>query len=272
MSLGCSPEPDQTLARIAADRRRAGGIRHERPHVREGRAGGARAAVRQHGPCRAGESAIAMIGAGRESYKRPFDLCVVGAAALALLPVWAVLCVTIPLAIRLESRGPVLYRQVRLGRGGRAFTLWKFRTMVNGAERETGPVWATRRDPRVTRVGRLLRRWHLDELPQVVNVVRGEMSLVGPRPERPTLAARAERAAPGFSRRLAVRPGIAGLAQAQGAGHRDPRAKLRYDLQYISRMGPWLDLVLCARCVRRVLGRRLRAFWTRRGRASPRAA
>lgn len=208
----------------------------------------------------------------RESYKRPFDLGVIALAAFALLPVWVVLCAAIPLAIRLESRGPALYRQVRLGRGGRPFTLWKFRTMVDGAERDTGPVWAARRDPRVTRVGRVLRRWHLDELPQVVNVLRGEMSLVGPRPERPALAERAARTAPGFSLRLAVRPGIAGLAQMRGAGHRDPRVKLRYDLQYIASMGPWLDLRLGVLCVRRVLRRRLRALRARRNRTSPRAA
>ena len=208
-----------------------------------------------------------MTEAGRESYKRPFDLGVVALLAVALLPLWVALAVIIPLAIRLDSRGPVLYRQVRLGHRGRAFTLWKYRTMVDGAERDSGPVWAAWRDVRVTRVGRVLRRWHLDELPQVVNVVRGEMSLVGPRPERPALAALVERAAPGFSRRLAVRPGIAGLAQARGAGHRDPRAKLRYDLHYISRMGPWLDLTLCVLCVRRVLGGRLRALRTGRDRA-----
>ena len=208
----------------------------------------------------------------RESYKRPFDLCVVALAMLALLPLWVVLCAVIPLAIRLESRGPALYRQVRLGRGGQPFTLWKFRTMVDGAERDSGPVWAARRDPRVTRVGRVLRRWHLDELPQVVNVLRGEMSLVGPRPERPALAARAAQAAPGFPRRLAVRPGIAGLAQMRGASHRDPRAKLRYDLQYIASMGPRLDLRLGVLCARRVLRSRLRALRAGRDRTSPRAA
>ena len=218
-----------------------------------------------------GEIGIGTMETGRESYKRPFDLCVIATAAVALLPLWAVLLVVIPLAIRLESRGPALYRQTRLRRGGRTFTLWKFRTMADGAERDTGPVWAAWRDARVTGVGRVLRRWHLDELPQVVNVVRGEMSLVGPRPERPALAARVERAVPGFSRRLAVRPGIAGLAQAPGAGHRDPRAKLHHDLRYIARMGPWLDLGLCLACVRRVLGRRLRAPGAGRSRSSPRA-
>ena len=195
-----------------------------------------------------------MTGTVRESWKRPFDLCTVALAALLLLPLWLLLAAAIPLAIRLESRGPVLYRQARLGRGGRVFVMLKFRTMADGAERLTGPVWAARGDPRATRVGRVLRRWHLDELPQVANVVRGEMSLVGPRPERPELAARIERQVPGFAGRLRVRPGIAGLAQARGAGHRNPGRKLRYDLHYIETMGPWRDVVLLAQCALRGLG------------------
>ena len=119
-------------------------------------------------------------------------------------------------------------------------------------------MWAVRGDPRATRVGGFLRRWHLDELPQAVNVIRGEMSLVGPRPERPELAARIEREVPGFAGRLRVRPGIAGLAQAHGAGHRNPGRKLHYDLIYIETMGAWLDVKLCAQCVLRVLGGGLR--------------
>ena len=189
----------------------------------------------------------------RGRYKRPFDLCLVMATLLPLLPVWVVLCVAIPLAIRLESRGPPLYRQTRLGRGGRAFTVIKFRTMIDGAEAHTGPVWAAWRDARTTRVGRVLRRLHLDELPQLVNVLRGEMSLVGPRPERPELAARFEREIPDFRVRLRVRPGIMGLAQARSAYNLHPRHKLHYDMLYMSRMSPWLDLKLCVLCVRKVL-------------------
>ena len=190
----------------------------------------------------------------RVPWKRPFDLALVLAAALLLLPLWTALAVAVALAVRLESPGPVLYRQARLGLGGRVFTIVKFRTMVDGAERCTGPVWAARRDPRVTRVGGVLRRWHLDELPQALNILRGEMSVVGPRPERPELAARIEREVPGFARRLQVRPGIAGLAQARGVGHRDPARKLRHDLLYIETMGPWLDVKLCGQCALRVLG------------------
>ncbi|MYD75075.1 MAG: hypothetical protein F4244_00330, partial [Gammaproteobacteria bacterium] len=191
----------------------------------------------------------------RAAWKRPFDLGILISAALLLLPLWIVLAVLVPLAIRLDSPGPALYRQTRLGRGGRVFTMLKFRTMADGAENGTGPVWAARRDPRVTRAGRFLRRWHLDELPQAVNVARGEMSLVGPRPERPELAVRIEREIPGFAERLWVLPGIAGLAQARGAGHRDPERKLRCDLRYIETMGPWLDARLLAQCALRVLRR-----------------
>ena len=197
----------------------------------------------------------------RERYKRPFDLVALALALVALGPLWLVLGMAIAAAIRLQDGGSVLYRQARLGRGGRIFAMLKFRTMAEDAERGTGPLWAQPGDARSTAVGRVLRRFHLDELPQVVHVLRGEMSLVGPRPERPELATRIERGCPGFARRLAVRPGIAGLAQARGRG--SPRNKLRYDLVYIGAMGPWLDIRLCAACVWRALR------GTRDGRARP---
>ena len=205
----------------------------------------------------------------RGRYKRAFDLGVVAAAGLALAPLWAALFAVTALAIRLDSPGPVLYRQIRLGRGGRAFALVKFRTMVEGAEARTGPVWAGERDPRTTRVGRVLRRWHVDELPQVVNVLRGEMSLVGPRPERPALAARIEREVPGFSRRLRVRPGIMGLAQALGPYHWDPRLKLRCDERYIAAMSPWLDVRLALACMARVVRNGVRVRRTGEAPAAP---
>ena len=192
--------------------------------------------------------------AARGRYKRPFDLAVLGFFVLSLLPLWALLGAVIALAIRLEDGGRVFYRQPRLGRGGREFSILKFRTMVENAEDGTGPVLAAARDRRVTRTGEVLRRFHLDELPQAVNVLKGEMSLVGPRPERPELAARFERRAPGFAGRLRVRPGIAGLAQWMGAYDSDPRRKLRHDSLYIARMGPWLDLRLCLLCAARALG------------------
>ena len=186
-------------------------------------------------------------------YKRPFDLAVVVTALLLLAPFWLLLGLAIALAIRIDDRGPVLYRQTRLGRAGRPFRILKFRTMVVGAEDGTGPVRAARQDARVTAVGRLLRRFHLDELPQVVNVLKGEMSLVGPRPERPALAARFEREAPGFAQRLRVRPGVMGLAQASSSYHWSPRRKLQYDNLYIDAMSPWLDLQIGLRCVWKAL-------------------
>ena len=189
----------------------------------------------------------------RGAYKRPFDLAVLTLTGVALAPVWLPLAVAIALAIRLQDGGPVLYRQVRLGRAGRPFEIVKFRTMRVGAEHATGPVLAVARDARATPVGRWLRRLRLDEMPQAVNVLRGEMSLVGPRPERPQLAALCEREAPGFARRLAVRPGLAGLAQARGGYRLRIAAKLCHDLRYIETMGPWLDLKLCALCILRVV-------------------
>ena len=196
---------------------------------------------------RAGRSWSAPMHRGR--YKRSFDLVVVALLGVALSPVWLLLVTAIFAAIRLLDGGPVLYRQRRLGLGGREFDMLKFRTMPVDVERLTGPVWAGRRDRRATPLGRLLRRLHLDELPQVVNVVRGEMSLVGPRPERPVIAARIEREHPGFAARMSVLPGIAGLAQARSRFPASPRIKLRYDRVYIAAMGPWLDLKLLAACV-----------------------
>ena len=212
---------------------------------------------------------------GRGRYKRPFDLALVALAAVPLGPLWLALGGAIALAIRVEDGGPVLFRQARLGRDGRVFRMLKFRTMAEDAEERSGPVWASRGDPRSTAVGRVLRRYHLDELPQVVNVLRGEMSLVGPRPERPELAARIDRTVPDFEARLRVRPGIAGLAQWRGRYPVRPRHKLRYDNLYIARMSPWLDLGLLAACVYRTLrpaagrtARRARAVRRRRSHRS----
>ena len=127
---------------------------------------------------------------------------------------------------------------------GKHFKVLKFRTMIQDAERQTGQVWAAEDDPRLTKVGKTLRRLHLDEIPQVINIVRGEMSLVGPRPERPALAEQFNREVPGFSQRLRVRPGIAGLAQVRGSYWTDPSYKLKYDNLYIETMSPWLDIKL----------------------------
>ncbi len=199
----------------------------------------------------------------RRRYKRPFDLALLTVAAVLLAPLWLLLWACVALAIRVEDGGPVYHVQRRLGRLGRAFGLIKFRTMRMDAERLTGPVLASQQDSRVTRVGAVLRRFHIDELPQVVNVFRGEMSLVGPRPERPEIAEQIAHRLPEFAERLRVRPGIAGLAQLRGGYHSEPRHKLRYDRLYIKGMSPLLDMRLLWLCL-------AKAFASSHRRVSPR--
>ena len=177
-------------------------------------------------------------------WKRPFDLTVLIAVHIALAPVWLVLWTAIPLAIWLYDRGPVFYTQARLGRGGRVFRVYKFRSMIPDAEIQTGAVWADHDDPRITPVGRILRNRALDELPQVINMWKGDMSLVGPRAERPELSQEFSTRNPEFSRRLMVRPGLTGMAQVYGRYSTEPRNKLRYDTLYIRRMSPALDVKL----------------------------
>lgn len=166
------------------------------------------------------------------------------ATSLVLLIPACPLMFAAAIAMRLTSRGPALYRQVRVGRGGRPFTLYKIRTMIDRCESGTGPVWSGPGDTRVTRVGRFLRRTHLDELPQLWNILRGEMSLVGPRPERPEFIGELERLVPRYRERLAVRPGLSGLAQITLPADTHPddvRRKLIVDLYYVSHSRPSLD-------------------------------
>ena len=165
-------------------------------------------------------------------------------AALAMLVAAAPLMAALAVALKLTSQGPVIYSQVRLGRDGRRFRIHKFRTMAHHCEAKTGPVWSLAGDPRVTRVGRWLRDTHLDELPQLWNVLRGDMSLIGPRPERPEIAEQIERALPAFRERLRVRPGITGLAQMRlpaDSSLDTAREKLAHDLRYVENIGIGLD-------------------------------
>lgn len=180
----------------------------------------------------------------RDGYKRPFDLALIILAHIALFPFFIVLWIGIPIVIWIGDRGPIFYVQERVGRNGGRFNVIKFRTMIMDAESETGPVWAAERDSRATPAGRVLRKLHLDELPQVINILKGEMSVVGPRPERPVLVERFSREVPTFSERLRVRPGVAGLAQVRGSAHTHPRNKLRYDNLYIKTLSPWMDIKL----------------------------
>jgi lipopolysaccharide/colanic/teichoic acid biosynthesis glycosyltransferase len=165
--------------------------------------------------------------------------------AVLMLASTAPLIALLAALVKLTSNGPAFYLQTRLGRNGKAFRICKLRTMAHNCEAATGPVWASKEDPRVTPIGRLLRDTHLDELPQLWNVVRGDMSLIGPRPERPEIVARIERALPGYRGRLLVRPGVTGLAQMRvpaDTGLESVRQKLAHDVYYIQNLGIVLDL------------------------------
>lgn len=184
--------------------------------------------------------------------KRLFDVTVaaVGVSIFALLIPW------LAVAIKIDSRGPVFYRQTRLGRNGRPFSLLKLRTMVPSAEKQGQAVWAAARDPRVTRVGRVLRATMLDEMPQLWHVLKGEMSIVGPRPERPELVEPLEDRIPYYRLRHAVRPGMAGWAllhQGYANSTEDAVAKIEYDLYYIKHQSLWLDLQIILRTIGRGL-------------------
>ena len=192
------------------------------------------------------------------SYKRPFDLAILIVAHLILAPVWLLIWVLIPLAIWIGDRGPIFYGQVRIGCRGRTFVARKFRTMVVNAD-AVGRPWTVERDPRITRVGRVLRKTALDELPQVLSIWRGDLSLVGPRALDVREHSVLEASIPGFSRRLTVLPGLTGLAQVYDRTD-DAATKLRLDLEYAQKMNPVLDLRLIAlSLVNSVAGR-----WDRR--------
>jgi exopolysaccharide biosynthesis polyprenyl glycosylphosphotransferase len=171
--------------------------------------------------------------------KRTVDIAVSGATLAAVSPIFA----AVALAIRREDRGPIFYRQRRMGLDGRPFDILKFRSMMPGAEDESGPTWASPDDPRCTRVGRRLRRWSLDELPQLVNVLRGEMSLVGPRPERPEFVREFKEEFPQYMLRHRVRAGMTGWAQVHGwRGNTSLTKRIEYDLYYIENWTLSLDV------------------------------
>ncbi len=184
--------------------------------------------------------------------KRVFDLVVATPLFVLALPVMLV----VALLVRVSSPGPVLYTQQRVGKDGRPFTMVKFRTMRADAERVTGPVLAAENDPRVTWLGRFLRATRFDELPQLWNLLRGDMSFVGPRPERPEFVAQFVKDIQGYGERFRVRPGLTGYAQVNGEYHTSPTTKLKYDLAYIHNHSLWLDLKILSETVKVILTRR----------------
>jgi len=170
---------------------------------------------------------------------RGLDIVIAGLALVVL----ALPMLLIAMLIRLTSRGPALYLQERTGLGGKPFTMYKFRTMRIDAEAETGPIWATRHDPRRTLIGIVLRRFSLDELPQMFNVLRGDMSLVGPRPERPYFVEAFSRSIPSYNQRHQVLPGITGWAQINGwRGDSSIEKRLEFDLFYIRHWSVLLNM------------------------------
>lgn len=177
-------------------------------------------------------------------FKRAFDILVSLSAGLLLLIPMGIIAIM----IRLDSEGPALFRQERLGKDGKSFYMYKFRSMRIDAEKN-GPKWADQNDDRCTRLGKLLRKCRLDELPQLWNIFVGHMSLVGPRPERPFFYDEFETYIHGFRHRLAVQPGLTGLAQVNGGYDLEPEEKIVYDMRYIEERSLWMDLKIIFKTV-----------------------
>ncbi len=185
-------------------------------------------------------------------YKRFFDIVSAAFLLLISLPITPL----IALAVKIDSPGPVFFKQRRTGERERPFKLVKFRTMRVDAEKESGPVWAQKNDQRCTRVGTILRKSRLDELPQLLNVLKGDMSLIGPRPERPEFVEKLKEIIPYYSERYFIKPGITGWAQIKypyGASVEDAIEKLKFDMFYIKNMSPLLDLLIVLETIKVVL-------------------
>ena len=180
--------------------------------------------------------------------KRIFDLILSIIGILICLPLWLL----VSLFIKIDSVGPILYHQSRSGRNGILFKIIKFRSMVSNAESDTGPVWAGKEDSRITRVGRLLRRFHIDETPQLINILKGDMSIIGPRPERPFFVEKLKNTYPFYNRRLKIRPGVSGWAQINqpfDTDVKDVHQKLKYDFYYIENISLRLDFHILFRTI-----------------------
>lgn len=209
-------------------------------------------------------STIALMGSGllgmimsflRRAYaiaKRIFDVIVAVIGMILLFPVFLITA----FLVKLTSQGPVIFKQTRVGRDGKLFEIYKFRTMCVDAEKESGPVWAKKNDCRITPIGKILRKTRIDEIPQFINVLQGDMSIVGPRPERLVFVEKFVKEIPDYEKRLAVKPGITGLAQVW---HRydetiaDVKKKIKYDILYIKKFCFWTDLGILMRTVLVVL-------------------
>ncbi len=186
--------------------------------------------------------------------KRLIDITISSLILLVSLPLWPI----IALFIKINSKGPVFYTQERVGKNESVFSLFKFRSMIDKAEKD-GAAWADENDKRITFVGKMLRKLHLDELPQLLNVIKGEMSLVGPRPERPEFVEELKKKIPYYSLRHFMKPGLTGWAQvnyAYASSLKDSREKLEYDLYYISHMNLLLDARILLKTAKTIVFRR----------------
>jgi len=177
--------------------------------------------------------------------KRLLDIGISLFGLILTLPIMLIVAIT----IKIETPGPIIFKQSRLGLAGEEFTIYKFRSMIENAEAKTGPVWAQKNDPRITKVGHFIRKKRIDELPQLVNVLKGEMSLVGPRPEREIFIKKFSNEHPSFKNRLLIKPGITGLAQVTGGYELTPRQKARLDLFYIQKQGLILDIKILLKTI-----------------------
>lgn len=184
--------------------------------------------------------------------KRLFDLIF----SLLLLIITAPICLITALLIKLDSKGPIIYKQLRVGKSGKEYYLYKFRSMSQNAESKSGPVWAQENDPRVTAVGAIIRKLRIDEIPQVLNVLKGDMSFVGPRPERPHFVNELKNQIPYYTQRLVVKPGITGWAAVKykyGSTVEDAIEKMQYDLYYIKHLSLFLDLSIIFHTIKVVI-------------------
>ena len=183
-----------------------------------------------------------------KKFKAIFDFFL----AVILLTVSAPFLVIISLLVKLDSKGPIFFRQIRLGKNSQQYSLIKFRTMVQNAEQKSGPIWTKENDSRITSIGKWLRRFYLDEIPQLINVLKGEMSIIGPRPERPFFVKKLIREYPYYLDRLSIKPGMTGFAQINQSYDRninDVRKKLEFDCFYIEHLSFMLDLKILMKTV-----------------------
>lgn len=188
----------------------------------------------------------------RHSSYDPFKAIIDLLGALVLIIVLSPLMIFVAMLIFLFYGSPIIFRQERLTRDGQIFVIYKFRSMTNDAEQISGAVWASKSDPRITPFGRILRFTRIDELPQIFNVLRGEMSLIGPRPERPEITEEIAKVVPSFKKRLAVKAGITGLAQIQtgyASSLESSKRKAAFDILYIKHRSLWLDFMIVVKTI-----------------------